>query len=91
MHLEIISNGRPIKVLNGRIDISKSKSLNDTKISPELPAQNKTKKHLEKVIVILQLWGGEAILISANHLKSSWIHFSNNLRIYSIDLPNKFS
>ena len=34
LHLEIISNGRPIKVLNDRIDISKSKSLNDAKISP---------------------------------------------------------
>ena len=35
LHLEIISNGRPIKVLNDRSDISKSKSLNNTTISPE--------------------------------------------------------
>ena len=33
MHLEIISNGRLIKVLKDRIDISKSKSLNEPKIS----------------------------------------------------------
>ena len=29
-HLEIISNGRPIKVLNDNIDISKSSSLKRT-------------------------------------------------------------
>ena len=33
-HLEIISNGRPIKVVNDRINISKSKSHNKPKISP---------------------------------------------------------
>ena len=34
-HLEIISNGKPIKMLNDRIDISKSKSHNEPKISPD--------------------------------------------------------
>ena len=34
-HLEIISNGRPIKVINDSIDISKLKSLNEPKFSPE--------------------------------------------------------
>ena len=33
--LQIISNGKPIKVLNDRIDISKSKSHNKPKISSE--------------------------------------------------------
>ena len=32
-HLEIISNGRPIKVLYDRIDISKSKSLDCSTVS----------------------------------------------------------
>ena len=36
LHLEIISNGRPIKVPNDRIDISKSKSLSELKISPDI-------------------------------------------------------
>ena len=34
MHLEIVSNGKPIKVINDRIDISKSKLHNEPKISP---------------------------------------------------------
>ena len=34
LHFETISNGRPIKVINDKIDISKLKSLYDTKISP---------------------------------------------------------
>ena len=34
MHLEIISNLRPIKVRNDNIDISKSDSHNETIISP---------------------------------------------------------
>ena len=34
MHLEIISNGQQIKVLNDSIDLSKSKSHNEPKVSP---------------------------------------------------------
>ena len=33
-HLEIISDGKPIKMLNDRIDISKLKSHNEPKNSP---------------------------------------------------------
>ena len=36
MHLLIISNGRPIKVCNDNIDISKSNSHNEPKNSPVL-------------------------------------------------------
>ena len=35
-HLEIIADTKPIKALNDTIDISKSKSLSEPKISPEL-------------------------------------------------------